>query len=74
MHRGALGSGHQRVSSHWRLRRRVSLNLNTFLGVFSSSPVIEVICYRHTRHHDSLLKIQEAPLSRIDEGSEQTQY
>ena len=62
------------MSSHWCLCRGVSLNLNTFLGVFSSSPVIEVICYMHARHHDSLLKIKEAPLSRIDKGSEQTQY
>lgn len=62
------------MSSHWGLLRAVCLNLNPFLGPFSSSPVIEIICYVHTRHHDSLLKIQEALLSRIDKGSEQTQY
>lgn len=57
-----------------RSRKGVSLNLNTLLGVFSSSPVIEVICYMHTRHGGSLLKIQDAPLSSIDKGSEETQY
>ena len=74
MSRGAPGSGHQRGSSCGRLCRGVSLNLNTFLGVFSSSPVIEVVCYRQARHRDSELKIEEASLSRIDRGSEQTRY
>lgn len=70
-HRGAPGSGHQRLWSHWCLSRGVSLNLNAFLGVFTHAPVIAVISYMHTRHHDSLLKIQEAPFSRTDKGSEQ---
>lgn len=50
--------------------RAVSLSLNTFLGVFCSSPVTEVICYMRARHHNSLLKIEEAPLSRTDKASE----
>lgn len=52
--------------------RGVSLNLNACPGVFTHSPVIAVIFYMHTRHHDSLRKIQEALFSRTDKVSEQT--
>lgn len=48
----------------------VSLSLNTFLGVFCSSPVTEVICYMCARRHNSLLKIEEAPLSRTGKAWE----
>lgn len=37
------------------------------------SPVAEVTHYMGARHHDSSLMIREAPLSRADNCSEQTQ-